>query len=191
MGTLASLTQTSGFRVSGLGDRLLVNVLWFDLFWLTCVVGQSAWFPASVALLALHLLLISEKLVELRIWAVLGLFGIAVDSGLSVAGVFKFDHDVVIPVWLICLWLGFVSTLGRSLRPLIARPWLAMMTGAFFGPLSYWGGEKLGAVEFGFPLSTTLVLLGFLWAILLPLLLLLHEFLSRPIKSTMRTGGSP
>ena len=45
-----------------------------------------------------------------------------------------------------------------------------MLLGAIGGPMSYYAGQRLGAVQFGFGLWPTLALLAVIWAGLFPAL---------------------
>ena len=50
------------------------------------------------------------------------------------------------------------------------RLWESTIRSALALPLNYWAGQKLGAVEFGYPLFFTLPLLAAIWAVILPTL---------------------
>lgn len=161
----------TGYRAGTLIENPFFNAIWFDLVWFCLVVGQERLMPASLALLAFHLLAVASRAWEWRRLAVLAGVGIAVDIALTMMGIFVFEEAWLIPWWLLCLWVAFAATLSRSLAFLAKRQWLAVVTGAIAGPISYWAGYKLGAVAFGWPVSTTLLLLAVIWAGLLPLLL--------------------
>jgi hypothetical protein len=59
--------------------------------------------------------------------------------------------------------------LARSLKFLNRHLTLAALFGAIGGPSSYFAGQRFGAVEFGYELMPTLLLLAAIWACLLPL----------------------
>ncbi|GGW87686.1 hypothetical protein GCM10007391_21760 [Alteromonas halophila] len=102
---------------------------------------------------------------------IVGVTGVIIDSLLTVGGVFVFTspvYGIPIPLWLIALWLAFAGTLRHSLRYFIGHWWLCAGAGAVFGPLSYYGGVRLGAVTFGYPLSVSLAVLSLVWALVLP-----------------------
>ena len=152
-------------------ERVWFNALWFQGFWLCAVVGRERLLPLTLLLLALHFWLVRDWRGELRALLWVAGVGILVDSSLGASGVFVFPGDAVLPLWLAALWLGFATTVTRSLAWLAARPWLAAVCGLLVMPWNYAVGERLGAVEFGFGLGPTAVLLGVAWAILLPLLM--------------------
>lgn len=165
----------SAATASPLTDRTWFNALWFQSTWFCAVLGREPLLPATLALIGLHLLLVPRRLSELRQLALLGGLGMAVDSGLSLLGVFRFSGDVLLPLWLVCLWLAFSATLGRSLAWFGARPWLAGVAGGIAFPLNYFAGSRLGAVEFGWPLWQSLLLMALIWSLMLPALYCLQR----------------
>ena len=152
--------------------RLLGNALLFQLGWLACVLGAHhpwlLWLAA--ACLVSHLTWLAQP-GELRLIMAVSLCGWMTDSLLLILGVFDFAGPrYLLPGWLALLWPLFASTLRHSLA-WSARPWwLASLSGALGGPLSYWGGVNLAGV--GLPLGTwpSLLILAAVWALLLPLL---------------------
>ena len=67
------------------------------------------------------------------------------------------------------MWALFATTLNLALRWLKGRPLLASVFGALGGPLAYYAGERLGAVEMPHQASALLALAAG-WAVLMPLL---------------------
>jgi hypothetical protein len=109
-----------------------------------------------------------------------GGLGIAVDAALSFSGVYQFPGQVLVPLWLCCLWLAFAGVLGRSLAYLASRPLLCVLAGMVAFPLNYWAGQRLGAVEFGYSLPLTLAVLALVWGAVLPLMFRLTRQLGQP-----------
>lgn len=148
----------------------LFNLLINNLFWVGCVVGrqQTIWIVAP-AIIAYILMLLLSGTVKIQQILLPAAFGMAVDTLLTVSGVFVFSPGpLILPLWLCALWLAFATTLPLSLRVLSRHPVLAAVAGAVGFPLSYLAGFKLGAVGFGLPLSVVMILLIFIWALLLP-----------------------
>ncbi len=157
-------------RCNGLVDKLWFNALWFQCCWLSAVLGRSTLLPLLILLLALHFWLVADPKRELLRIAPIALLGIAVDASLSLADVYRFAGGVLVPLWLVCLWIGFATTLHRSLGFLSRHSALAWVAGAVVLPFNYWAGQRLGAVEFGLPLLQTLGLLSVIWLVALPLM---------------------
>ena len=153
-----------------IADSLWFNALWFQCIWFSTVLGRSDFLPLATGLLLVHVFCARDRLLELRQLACVGGIGIAVDAALSLAGVYQFPGQVLVPLWLCCLWLGFAGVLGRSLAYLASRPLLCVLAGTVAFPLNYWAGQRLGAVEFGYSLPLTLVVLALVWGAVLPLM---------------------
>lgn len=155
-------------RDRALTERLWFNALWFQSTWFSCVLGREHWLPLTIAMLALHFVLVANPLAEARRLAPIALAGIVVDSLLSLVGVFDFGPGVIIPAWLALLWVAFATTLSRSLSFLGRHVWLAAAVGGIAVPFNYAVGARLGAVDFGLSPVITAVALIAVWAALLP-----------------------
>ena len=79
--------------------------------------------------------------------------GLVWDSALASLGWIRFTSGTLVegaaPPWILGLWALFATTLNRSLAWLHGRYALAAVLGAIAGPLSYWAGARLGALELG------------------------------------------
>jgi hypothetical protein len=81
------------------------------------------------------------------------------------------------PLWITALWLMFATQLNGSLRFLQKRYLLALVAGAFGGPLAYFAGERIGAVEVLPDDVPATLILGVIWAVAVPGLLYLQAYL--------------
>ncbi|WP_088332136.1 DUF2878 domain-containing protein [Lacimicrobium sp. SS2-24] len=147
------------------------NLIWFQVFWFTAILAGHQALLVLVMLIAVHFALLRDRRKELLLVILCAPVGIVVDSLLTYFSVFVFSAQVglLIPFWLMGLWVAFVATLRHGMAFFLPRPYLAATAGAIAGPLSYYAGHRLGAVDFGLPLLHTLMLLSALWAILFPL----------------------
>ena len=152
--------------------KTLGNAVLFQLGWFACVLGgNSLWLLLAGGALLAHLLWISRSLAQVRLIAVVCVLGSTVDSLLLNAGVFAFKQPgVLIPFWLVLLWALLAITLNHCLAWTAKPLWRAILLGAIGGPLSYYAGQRLGAVQFPLGLWPTLLGLSLLWAGLFPLL---------------------
>jgi len=161
---------------------IVVNAVCFQLVWFVCVALRMPWaIPAAVVAAAVWFALVRPDASGVARLLLVVALGILVDSLLTVAGVFRFTESWgafagvpgadgwLCPPWLMCLWIGFATTVGVSLRPLITRLPLAVILGAVAGPLAYYVGSRLGAVSFGYSMPIALGVLALVWALLLPL----------------------
>lgn len=160
--------------------KLGLNAGALQLVWFAGVLGGNV-----PALLACLLALGNHWWWEKRPSAWLALFAVALlgslaDAMVSLAGAATFaGAPQPIPLWLITIWIAFGSTLDQSLGWLKGRYLLAMVLGAIFGPLNYWTGVKMGAATIAWQEIDYLVLMGFIWACLMPLCAWLYHQIIR------------
>jgi hypothetical protein len=161
--------------------------LLLQLGWVACVGGAArGWFwigPGVVTLLvAAHFAFPAFFGADPRQWrrdleliVVLALVGTAVDSAQGCLGLLRFEgalHPCLAPLWIVALWLHFGTAVRTTFAALRGKPWLSACLGAVGGPLAYAAGVRLGAAELHpqWP-WLSLVVIGGIWAALLPLTL--------------------
>lgn len=166
---------------------LLMNALLFQLGWFACVLSAAAHVPWAGSTLALLILLWHLTIGPARRgeWLLIGaaaLVGIIVDSALARMGWLAFSSGVVVEGisahWMVALWMIFAATLHHSLSWLRTRLGLACVLGALTGPLSYWAGDRLGALTMA-PLDHGMAAVSVAWAIALPALLHTANWIER------------
>jgi hypothetical protein len=162
--------------------RLLANAGLFQLGWFACVFGaQRPWLLlVAVACLLAHLLWIDPTRSEWRLISLTMLAGWLLDSTLLNLGLFDFaGAATVAPLWLALLWALFATTLRHCLAWTAQPWWRASLLGALGGPLSYLAGAELAGVGMPLGLWPSLLVLGLIWAALLPALHGLARWLER------------
>jgi len=146
----------------------IINFIIFQLLWISAVIFQNAGLWACFALLTLHFLLSPQRKQDIAYTYKAILLGIALDFTLMQTGVFAFA-DNHFPVWLICLWVGFVLTLRHSMAWLANKPmYWQVALGACGGTLSYLSGAKFGAVQLSLGWMMSAAILVVAWGILMP-----------------------
>lgn len=169
--------------------RLLINLVFFKAGWFTCVLGAAHGLPllgpAVVAIVvAFHLIRAEFRAREAVLIALVGVTGTVVDSLQMRAGSMNFAPEgtsqVLIPLWMIALWLNFAPLLNVSLRWLHGRYVLCALFGAVGGPLSYYAGASIGALSLNENTLQALILIGVEWAVSLPTIIWFAQTLSAP-----------
>jgi hypothetical protein len=139
---------------------LALNFVVFQLTWFSCVLGGAWGWPwagvgAAAACVGVHGALSPDFVREAKLIAAAAVIGLLWDSALVASGLLVYPSGqlaaVLAPVWILALWVGFATCINVSLRWLKARLWLAAAVGAVAGPMSFWGGSRLGAVSFPDP----------------------------------------
>lgn len=163
---------------------MLQNFILFQAGWFCCVLGGAsqdyAWVGVAVVLVivAAHLACATNIRNELMLILITMVLGTAWDNGLMLAGLFTFSNGIVlnglVPLWIIAMWALFATTLNVSMKWMKGRYLLAAVFGAIGGPVAYYAGHRLGAVEFGNTLATLLAV-GAGWSVIMPLLMALTK----------------
>lgn len=159
----------------------LANFVLFQMLWFGSVLGAAhgdAWIGpiCLVVLVACHFKWLTQDAYADRLLMAACLFlGLVVDTAGSYSGLVEFsvyDFKPITPVWLLCLWIGFALTINHSMAWMQERLLLAAVAGAVFGPLSYYAGWQVGAMQWLQP-AVAAIFIALSWALLMPSLCLL------------------
>jgi hypothetical protein len=165
--------------------RSVAEWVGFQFVWFTCALGAAQGWSAPgiiaaslfiATVLAMKRRTLSECLTILACGAV----GLVAESVLVSAGFVRFaaswPSSQLAPAWIVALWLAFGVTLPGLAALLGHRLFIkGSFSGLVAGPLAYWAGERLGALEIAAGAQLTYLAIGLIWAIALPFLLLLQQ----------------
>ena len=159
---------------------MLLNILGFQIGWFACVIGsanQQPWLGVLISCLVIlfHISRSHQQTFECKFLAAAVIIGIVFDGipqslGWITFSPVNFWPDILPPPWMIMLWALFASTMNISLSWLKHKKLLAMLIGAVAGPLSYWSGARLGALQLS-NVSAAIIYLTIGWGIIVPVLL--------------------
>jgi len=167
--------------------RTCINFVTFEIAWFACVLGAAHGVPlvgtlTVIAAVALHLAMSSAPRMELTLLVVVTLIGTLWDSAIASQHLITYPNgnfaSGLAPHWIIAMWALFATTLNVSLAWLQGRPLVAALLGAVAGPVAYFAGSRLGALQ----LSDAVPALGLQsvgWAVLMPLLTIVAARLNR------------
>ena len=162
--------------------RLIAEWVGFQLVWLMCALGAAQGWNAPgmiaaamfiVAVLAMKGWPSSEYLPILASGAV----GLVAESTLVSTELVRFaapwPSPQLAPAWIVALWLAFGATLS-TMASLLGQYLVikASVIGFVAGPLAYWAGARLGAIELTGPAPLTYLAIALIWAVALPSLLI-------------------
>ena len=167
----------------GSRSRRLANFVFFQMGWFACVLGAASGgvmlgVGMAVALLVvvLHVAMAEHPAAEFELVMSAAVLGLVWESAMMQSGLLSAPHGGVIvgmaPPWMVVMWALFATTLNASLGWLQGRWVLSIVLGAMAGPLSYWAGVRMGAVQFVEP-TQAIAALAVGWGLATPLLLLL------------------
>lgn len=186
-----------GYRLMNTRSHLVINFLAFQLGWLACVISAARQLPivgivVALLVIAWYLYRADQTSRALTLLITVTFIGSLWDSLLTAMGVLVFDTGMVLPylapLWIVAMWALFATTLNLSLRWLYGRPLVAMVLGALGGPLAYRAGAELGAVNLPHEWLAMLILAAG-WALLMPLLMWIAEYLDQPTRQKVHAHG--
>lgn len=134
--------------------------------------GDLVAVAVTVTILFLHsqIFVLSKK--EWSLIIGVSLIGISLDGVWVFSGVLDFPQSqLMIPAWLVCLWVIFSTSLCHSLSWLKHRLLLASLLGAVAGPSSYLAGAAMAGVVIAEPRVLSIAFIAIAWSILFPLAL--------------------
>ncbi len=164
--------------------KRLLNFGCFQIGWFACALGAVRGWPllgplAVGILLILQLPLVPAPGKQARFVLAVTLLGWLIDSGLACADVFSFPFGSGLlgfcPLWMAAVWANFAGTLHLCLDWLRGRYWLASALGACGGPVAYYGGQRLVALQLGSDIVSSLLVIVVEWALVTPALVCLSE----------------
>ena len=159
--------------------NILTNIILFQIGWFACVLTAASSQPIfgaiiSLVIIACHILMSKQYKQELRIIIIAMMIGLFWDSLIVSAGWLTYQSGMVVdfmaPYWIVLMWALFATTINSSLSWMKEKLILSSVFGAIAGPLAYYAGVKLGAVEFLNEINA-LIALSIGWALFTPLLL--------------------
>ncbi len=151
----------------------LIGAVVFQILWVALVMTAGSHWSAVVAAGTAVLVLLQLALCPVPFFlaaafvALAGVIGLGMDTLLTAVGILTPVRVIipfpVAPLWLIGLWIAFSGFLQVSLTYLRGRPVVQWWVGAVGGPMAYWSGARLGAVELNGPLPLALGVLALSW----------------------------
>ena len=155
-----------------------LNIIVFNLLWVGLVLGRESLIHLTLPILLIYLACLL-RIGDLKVHQILlpAIIGIMIDMSLTFFGIFIFpDSSLIIPFWLIVLWINFSTTITLSLSFIGKSKLVAFGLGATALPFNYTVGERLGAVTFGEPYLFSILVLVLVWSVSFPILFMVsHE----------------
>jgi hypothetical protein len=165
--------------------RVLFNFILFQIGWFACVLSAAAGNPVlgvgvAAVIIAIHLVMMKQKQHEIILIVSATLTGLVWDSFLVWRNWIDYPSGMLVsnmaPYWIVVMWGLFATTLNVSLAWLKQKLAFAALLGAVAGPLAYYAGYKLNALQLN-DMSVALIALAIGWALFTPLLIRLTVYL--------------
>ncbi|MER2491827.1 DUF2878 domain-containing protein [Catenovulum sediminis] len=149
-----------------------LNILLFKTVWFSGAIfaNQGLWvaIPASFTMFYFS----NNKSLDIQLACRIVLLALLSDGILFQLDIISAPQSVhfILPLWLWCIWLAFSLTLLNALSFAFKNIYLACLLGAIFGPLSYWSGSQLGAINFAYSTHTVIAIYALLWSAIMAFL---------------------
>ena len=164
---------------------LIFNFLGLQITWAACAYGainnmQNLGVVVGGLYVLLHFVFTNTHFEDICTLIMVATLGIITDSLNSYYDVIAFNSSsapLLIPYWLIMLWLVFSLMIPHSLYWLSKNYFVAAIAGGIGGSFSYWLGHKLGAIILSEPLIISTLIYFLEWSILFPVALLITNSL--------------
>lgn len=155
----------------------LINLLLFNIGWTACALGGNLTaIIITMQVLLIHLLIVAEDFSELYFIALVSTIGLATDVVLFNTQILKHPaYDYLPPIWMICMWPVFATTLKHGLSFFHGKLGLAAVAGALGGICFYYIGINLSEVEMANSPMIALAVIGLDWGILFPTFIYLAQ----------------
>lgn len=174
----------------------LINFALFQLLWFSCVLGTAYGVPwlgliSLSAFVIVHTLISPNRYADILLGAICLSCGLILDTAWSYFGWLTFvsyEWAPMAPLWLLSLWFGFGLTLNHSMAWMQGRYALALVAGAVFGPLSYFAGVRLGAMQW-LEADKALAALLISWGLFMPFIMHVATRINRAFPATLSAIG--
>ena len=129
----------------------VLNFIFFQLLWFSCVVGAGAYglnWLALASLLPIGLLTWFSKTrrVDFAVASVALCAGLIIDNLWLTFGILSYPGSTSVPIWIGVLWVGLGLTVNHSMVLLRDRTLLGSLVVGAFAPVTYLAGQRFGAV---------------------------------------------
>jgi hypothetical protein len=166
---------------------IFINFVLFQTAWFITIYSASlglVWFGPVFSLCWLYTHFGLHKnnwKVDLQIVVISAIIGFILDSMMVLSGIFSFSENASFgypsSIWMVALWVNLALTLNYSLGWLKEKLILSSLFAAVGGPLAYYAGSKMGAINFENH-TFSIIALSVIWAIAMPLLFYILGVLS-------------
>jgi len=161
----------------------IINFVCFQIGWFSAVITAAEGVPWIGVLIigctiSIHLYRSFALREEIILIALIAFLGGVFDSIFVFLDWIYYPsghiHQNLTTYWILAMWASFATTLRSSMSWLKHYKILSVIFGFFGGPLTYYGGYKLGAIEF-MDIELAMIALAFGWAIIIPILFYLSD----------------
>ena len=156
----------------------IINFMFYQTAWFVTIFSAANGKPYIGVLFTLiwmiaHLSFIKlNRDEEVKLLVFSALLGYILESLLVITNIVSYPEQaqfgMVVPFWMVALWINLAATINFSLSWLKTRYVVASLLGAIAGPLAYSAGAMIGAITINS--IDALIIISIMWAVAMPLL---------------------
>ena len=149
----------------------IINFLVFQVNWAICVFGAAKGYPWLGVIFVLIWVIIHLYIHRLFVFIelpVLFFTGLIVNNFIAFPAYAQLGH--LSPLWMVALWISFSTTFRHSMSWLRHKYIFASVFAFIGGPLAYFAGQKIGAIN-GINTLSSVMAIGIFWALVFPSIL--------------------
>ncbi len=130
---------------------VILNFVFFQALWFSCVVGAGAygwWWLAAASLLPISVLgwWSEHRNADFTIAAIALCVGLVIDNLWVLMGILTYPENSFAPYWIAILWVGLGLTINHSMALFRDHTLIGSLVVGAFAPVTYLAGERFGAV---------------------------------------------
>ncbi len=130
---------------------IVLNFVFFQMLWFSCVVGAGAYglhWLALGALVPISALtwFSSTRLADFAVAVVALCVGLIIDNLWVTFGILSYPENTFAPYWIALLWVGLGLTVNHSMALFRDHTLLGAVVVGLFAPVTYLAGQRFGSV---------------------------------------------
>jgi hypothetical protein len=145
----------------------IVNIFVFQAAWFSAAILRDQAFWIMIPLLVLHFYFSPCKRDDLKLILLLLPLGMVVELILILTELVRYSSALVLPIWMVLLWLHLILSFNHSLKWLqTTYGGLVFVMGGVAGACSYAAASNFGAMQIASPRIYNLIVIALMWSVI-------------------------
>ena len=160
----------------------IVNIFVFQAAWFSAAILREQALWIMIPLLLAHLYFSPSRRADFTLLMYLLPLALVVEAILLFGNIVIYNSLWTLPIWMVLLWTHLILSCNHSLKWLQTTPiiWVVIL-GGLVGVSSYAAGSNFGSMKIVVPQLHNLVLIGVMWAIIMPVMSRVAKSVSRRV----------
>ena len=150
----------------------IINLFIFQASWFSAALLKDSSIIIMLLLLVAHAYFSPKKQADLYTMLLVLPIGLASEVLMIATGLLSYQSELILPIWMVLLWMHLGLSLNHSLSWLQKVPWIwQSVLAGLAGAGSYAAAANLGAINMFNPQVFSLMVIAGIWAIQFPLMM--------------------